>query len=56
MQEPPERPYPESQAEQLEPLEHVEQPVGHELQVEAPAVENDPEVQAAQVLEPPAEN
>ena len=56
MQEPPERPYPESQAEQEEPEEHVVQPVGQELHEPEPAVEKVPEVHEAQAAEPPAEN
>ena len=34
----------------------VVQPVGQEVQLVAPAAEKEPEVQAAQAAEPPAEN
>ena len=56
MQDPPERPKPESQAEQVEASVQVVQPLGHEVQLEAPAAEKEPEVHEAQAAEPPAEN
>ena len=56
MQDPLERPKPESQAVQVEASVQVVQPVGHEVQLEAPAVEKEPVAQGAHPLEPPAEN
>ena len=56
VQDPPERPKPESQAEQVEASEQVVQPLGHVVHEEAPAAEKEPEVHEAQAAEPPAEN
>ena len=55
VQAPPERPKPESQLEQEEPLEQAEHPVGQEVHAEAPAAEKVPEVQLMQVELPPFE-
>ena len=56
MQVPPERPNPESQAEQADALVQVVQPLGHDEHEAAPATEKVPVAHAAQVAEPPAEN
>ena len=50
------RPKPVSQAVQVEASVHVVQPLGHEVQLEAPAAEKEPVAQGAHPLEPPAEN
>ena len=42
--------------EQDEASVQAVQPVGHEVQLDAPAAENEPEVHEAQAAEPPAEN
>ena len=56
VQAPPERPKPESQAEQVEASLHVVHPLGQEVQLEAPAAEKEPVAQDWHPLDPPAEN